>query len=77
MGYQNNERPEENYFLVADINCDLTDLRQDLCSLEFHLTPEGKEILRKCFKNISFIKDSVLKLDRSLFPPTQDDENEL
>jgi hypothetical protein len=74
MGYQNNERPEENHFLIADINFDLTDLRQDLCSLESHLTPEGKEILRECFKNISFIKDSIWKLDRSLFPPTRDDE---
>jgi hypothetical protein len=68
MGYQNNERPEEPHLLIADINYDLSDLIDELESL-VRYAPDGiNSTLKRMMRNIHYIKDSVWKLDRKMFP---------
>ena len=69
MGYQNNERPEEPKYQISDINYDLTDLIEDLKQFQLKYAPDGGDAMKGIMKNIKFIKDSVGKLDREMFPP--------
>ena len=69
MGYQNQERPDEPEYQFTDINGDLTDLIEDLKQFQLKYAPDGGDAMKGIKKNIKFIKDSLWKLERKIFPP--------